>query len=79
MRCVVHFYHREFESCKVADMHLEKMAKKFIGTKFVKLEAEKAPFFVKKLNVQTLPTMVCFVDGKAIWKQFGFMGVREYH
>ena len=24
-RAVVHFYHREFQSCKVADMHLQKM------------------------------------------------------
>lgn len=55
-RCVVHFFHKDFESCKVADMHLSKCAKKFIGTRFVSLNSEKAPFFVEKLSVaKTLP------------------------
>merc|ERR1719352_48480 len=36
-RCIVHFYHRNFERCKIMDMHLSKCAKQFFGTKFVKL------------------------------------------
>merc|ERR1719335_1998670 len=36
-RCVVHFYHKMFEKCKIMDMHLRKMVKKFFGTKFVRL------------------------------------------
>merc|ERR1711998_565532 len=51
-RCVVHFYHKQFEKCKVIDMHLRKCAKKFLGTRFVRLDAEKAPFFVAKLQVK---------------------------
>merc|ERR1719146_159090 len=39
-RSVVHFYHRSFEKCKVMDMHLRKCAKKFFGTRFVKLDVE---------------------------------------
>lgn len=74
-RTVVHFYHNRFESCKVADMHLKRCAKKFFGTKFVKLDAEKAPFFVGKLAIQTLPTMAMFIDGVMIWKQLGFAGL----
>ena len=31
-----------------------------------------APFFVKKLQVQVLPTIVCFVDGIAVDRVVGF-------
>uniref|UniRef100_A0A7S2BP56 Thioredoxin domain-containing protein n=1 Tax=Alexandrium andersonii TaxID=327968 RepID=A0A7S2BP56_9DINO len=74
-RCVVHFYHRHFERCKIVDMHLGKCAKKFFGTRFVKLDSEKAPFFVEKLKVRTLPCVVFFVDGVAKGRQVGFDGL----
>merc|ERR1712232_352015 len=74
-RSVVHFYHRSFEKCKVMDMHLRKCAKKFFGTRFVKLDAEKAPFFVEKLAIRTLPCAIVFVDGVALGRQMGFEGL----
>ncbi|CAL1136345.1 unnamed protein product [Cladocopium goreaui] len=73
--CVVHFYHRHFEKCKIMDMHLSKCAKKFFGTRFVKLNAEKAPFFVEKLAVRTLPCVIVFIDGVAKGRQVGFEGL----
>eukprot|EP00931_Biecheleriopsis_adriatica_P102332 TRINITY_DN77318_c0_g1_i1.p1 TRINITY_DN77318_c0_g1~~TRINITY_DN77318_c0_g1_i1.p1 ORF type:complete len:255 (-),score=80.49 TRINITY_DN77318_c0_g1_i1:69-833(-) len=72
---IVHFYHRSFEKCKIMDMHLSKCAKKFFGTRFVKLNAEKAPFFVEKLAVKTLPCAIVFVDGVAKGRQVGFEGL----
>merc|ERR1719356_149673 len=74
-RCVVHFYHKNFEKCKVMDMHLLRCARKFFGTRFVKLNAEKAPFFVEKLKIRTLPCCVVFNDGVAKGKQLGFDGL----
>lgn len=74
-RCVVHFYHTMFEKCKVIDMHLGKCAKKFFGTRFVKLNAEKAPFFVEKLRIKTLPCAVVFNDGVAVGRQVGYDGL----
>jgi len=73
-RAIVHFYHQNFERCKIMDMHLRKLvkSKKMLGTKFVKMDAEKAPFFVSKLKIQTLPTAVFFIDGVAVYKQIGF-------
>merc|ERR1711948_203032 len=59
-RCVVHFYHKSFEKCKIMDMHMLRCARKFFGTRFVKLDAEKAPFFVEKLKIRTLPCCVVF-------------------
>merc|ERR1719174_117162 len=74
-RCVVHFYHKNFEKCKIMDMHLRRMCRKFIGTRFVRLDAEKAPFFVEKLQIRTLPCAVVFNDGVAKGKQLGFDGL----
>jgi len=74
-RAVVHFYHNGFEKCKIMDMHLSKCARKFLGTRFVKLNAEKAPFFVDKLKIKTLPCAVVFKDGVALGRQVGFEGL----
>lgn len=76
-RCVVHFYHRQFQKCKVMDMHLRKCAKKFMGTRIVTLDAEKSPFFVEKLGIRTLPCAIVFVDGVAKDRQVGFDGLTD--
>lgn len=60
---VCHFYHKDFESCKVVDDRMRVICKKFIGTKFIYMDAEKAPFFVGKLMVRVLPAILCFTDG----------------
>ena len=53
LACVVaHFYHQEFERCRIMDKHLAVMAKKYFETKFVKISAPDAPFFVTKLQVK---------------------------
>jgi len=37
---VVHFFHDEFEKCRVMDMHLRKIAAKALQTKFLRLNGE---------------------------------------
>jgi len=61
--CVVHFYHREFFRCKIVDKHLRIIAQKHLSCKWLTLDAEKAPFFVSKLGIQMLPTVIVFKDG----------------
>ncbi|ETI44280.1 hypothetical protein F441_10939 [Phytophthora nicotianae CJ01A1] len=74
----VHFYHRDFERCKIMDMHMSKLARSHIECKFLKLNAEKAPFFVEKLVIRVLPTVVCFKDGVAFPERvIGFDGLTE--
>lgn len=53
-------------------MHLRKIAHAHTETLFLKLDVEKAPFVVGKLQVVTIPTVVCFVDGIAIDRLTGF-------
>jgi hypothetical protein len=62
---LVHFYHKDFERCKVIDMHLKDLSFRHMECRFLKIDAEKCPFFVEKLMVRVLPTIVCFIDGIA--------------
>ena len=62
---VCHFYHNDFERCKVIDHHLRILAAQHLECRFVRIDAEKTPFFVDKLKVQVLPTIICFTDGIA--------------
>lgn len=71
-KVVCHFYHREFERCKIMDNHLRKIATEHAETLFVRINAEKTPFFTVKLNVRVLPTVILFNDGKAVDRIIGF-------
>mmetsp|Transcript_13062 Transcript_13062/g.15218 ORF Transcript_13062/g.15218 Transcript_13062/m.15218 type:complete len:280 (+) Transcript_13062:158-997(+) len=73
--CLCHFYHKDFDMCKLMDKHLEILARDHVETKFIKINAEKTPFFVEKLKVRTLPTVVLFMDGKSIDTLVGFDGM----
>ena len=46
---IAHFYHKDFERCKIFDMHLRHISKFHTEAKFVYIDAEKCPFFVAKL------------------------------
>ena len=69
---IIHFYHKDFERCKIVDHHLSQIAKKHIEAKMCKIDAEKTPFFVAKLQVQMLPTIISFIDGIAVDRIIGF-------
>lgn len=71
-KVVVHFAHDEFERCKIMDFHLQKIAPQHMECKFVRILANKAPFFVAKLSVKTLPTLLVFENGKTITRLTGF-------
>lgn len=53
-RCVVHFFHKDFERCKIMDKHLRELAVKYFETRFIKLSAPDSQFFVTKLQVRSL-------------------------
>jgi len=76
--CVVHFYHRDFEKCKLIDKHLPRIAAQHLETKFLKIDAEKCPFFVQKLQIRVLPCIIGFHNGIAKDDRImGFEGLNE--
>jgi len=76
---VCHFYHCDFERCKIIDRHFEILSHQsnYLPTRFVRLDVEKSPFFVDKLNLRILPTIICFKDGIAIDRIIGFEELGE--
>lgn len=42
-RVVCHFFHREFERCRIMDKHLGELARKHFATRFIKLSAPVRP------------------------------------
>ncbi|BBG95404.1 phosducin-like protein 3 homolog [Prunus dulcis] len=71
-KAICHFYHQEFYRCKIMDKHLKTLASKHVDTKFIKLDAENAPFFITKLGVKTLPCVIIFRKGVAVDRLVGF-------
>ncbi|CAD7700721.1 unnamed protein product [Ostreobium quekettii] len=69
---VVHFWHAGFDRCRIMDKHLDVLARKYVRTRFVKLSAEDAPFFTKKLKVMVLPCVIFFINGIATGRLVGF-------
>ena len=48
------------------------LAQQHLGCKFLHINSDKAPFFVGKLGIQVLPTVVVFRDGKVTDLLMGF-------
>jgi hypothetical protein len=74
---LVHFYHKDFMRCKIMDKHLAILAPAHLECKFLKINAEKAPFFVGKLQVKILPTVIYFKESIAEERVQGFEGLTE--
>lgn len=53
-KVVCHFYHDQFERCKIMDKHLKKISDLHPETLFVRINADKTPFFTVKLNIKVI-------------------------
>lgn len=51
LKVICHFYHRDFPRCEIMNHHLQILAARHIETKFIKINAEKTPFFVDKVCI----------------------------
>ena len=76
-RVVVLFFNSSFEQCAVMEQRLREVAMRHPETLFARIDAERAPFFVQKLAIRTLPPSAGFEDGKLVGKQIGFSGIPE--
>ena len=68
---VCHFYRNNWP-CRVMDKHLQILCAKHLETKFVKLDAEKAPFLTDRLKIWMLPTLALIKNEKTTDYIVGF-------
>jgi hypothetical protein len=48
------------------------LARKFPATRFIYIEATKAPFLIVKMNIQVLPCLISIVDSLVVDRMVGF-------
>ncbi|CCW63624.1 unnamed protein product [Phytomonas sp. EM1] len=73
-QCCIHFYHKDFETCKVMDRRLSELAQATLSIRFVKIDAERAPFLVDRLRITTLPCLLMFKNDLCVDRILGFSG-----
>eukprot|EP00659_Diplonema_papillatum_P006935 gene6935-10662_t len=71
----VHFYHSKFARCELMHEKIGIVAHRVVQVKFLKTNAEEAPFFTERLNIIVLPCVILFKDGVAIDRIDGFEGL----
>mmetsp|Transcript_39103 Transcript_39103/g.78958 ORF Transcript_39103/g.78958 Transcript_39103/m.78958 type:complete len:203 (-) Transcript_39103:107-715(-) len=69
---VCHFFRASTLRCQYIDRHLGDLAPAHLETRFVKIDAEKSPFLVERLNIVVLPSILCIKDGKTEHTIVGF-------
>eukprot|EP00798_Chlamydomonas_sp_ICE-L_P014946 gene14946-21002_t len=69
---VCHFFHPDFERCKLMDKHIARLAPRFFETRFIKVNAQDCPFFTVKLEIKILPCVVVFKAGVSVDRIIGF-------
>lgn len=60
------FYLNGNMRCKIVDKHLNVLASKHIGTRFISVNAEKVHFLVNRLNIRVTPTIGIIKDQKIV-------------
>ncbi|XP_073966344.1 thioredoxin domain-containing protein 9 [Choristoneura fumiferana] len=63
-RVVCHFYRGDAPRCRIFDMHLKLLATKHVETRFVKMDAERAPFLTGRLKIRVIPTLALVTQNK---------------
>eukprot|EP00933_Yihiella_yeosuensis_P053947 TRINITY_DN5226_c3_g1_i1.p1 TRINITY_DN5226_c3_g1~~TRINITY_DN5226_c3_g1_i1.p1 ORF type:complete len:215 (-),score=55.36 TRINITY_DN5226_c3_g1_i1:202-768(-) len=57
---------------EIVDKHLKPLSQKHWGTRFVKLDAEKAPYLTERLRIWMLPSIVLCIKGHTEHTIVGF-------
>ena len=71
-RLVVHFFRGVTPRCQIVDAHFAKLAETHLETRFLKIDAEKNPFLVERLEIIVMPTIVLIKEGRTEHSIRGF-------
>ncbi len=71
-RVVCHFFRPTTWRCEIFDKHLQVLAARHLETRFIKINAEKAPFLAQRLDVTVIPTIICTKENFTADRLVGF-------
>lgn len=69
---VLMFYIKGFQKCDVMKNKLDTLSQKHLTTKFIRINAENAPFLVTRLKVKVLPCVILYINGVESNRIIGF-------
>lgn len=69
---IVHLMLDKFDKCQYMNEKLAILARKYLTTKFVKINVENCPFLVQKLKVKVLPFVIGYHEGRERLRSIGF-------
>ena len=71
--CVVDFYATWCGPCMMLAPILEEVANSRAGYNIMKVDVDKNPKIASRLNIDTIPTLCLYKNGKLIDKKVGYM------
>jgi thioredoxin 1 len=64
--------------CKMMAPELQKFAQKNTGKlRVVKIDIDKNPKVAQQFNIQGVPTLILFKEGKVLWRQSGALSSNQ--
>ncbi|KAH8741085.1 thioredoxin fold protein related to phosducin [Cryptosporidium ryanae] len=69
---ICHFFRPTTTRCEIFDKHLTKLAENHLEARFIKINAEKAPFICSNLNIRVLPTIALVKNSMLTHRIIGF-------
>lgn len=71
-KIVIHFQLDNFSKCQIMNDKLLEISREYLNVKFVKVNVDKCPFLVTKLNIKILPFVVGYISGIEKLRLVGF-------
>lgn len=71
-KIIIHFQLENFQKCKTMNEKLWEVSREYLDVKFVKINVDKCPFLVSKLNIKVLPFVIGYINGVEKLRLVGF-------
>lgn len=69
---LVDFYAEWCQPCKIQSPILQELAREVSGRiRIIKIDVDKNPMIAQRYQIQGVPTLILFHQGKVLWRQSG--------